>query len=55
MLTDNTKWKAGGPSRLEGRVAKCKTWISMGWRAAQKDGLAGCTTGRSGGLHIKAG
>ena len=29
--------------------------FSAGWRAAQKGGPAGCTTGRSSGLHIKAG
>jgi len=25
----------------------------MGWRAAQKGGPAGCTTGQASGLHIK--
>jgi len=39
---DNTKRRAGG---LEGRVAKWKTWIFRG--------LASCTLGRAGGLHIK--
>jgi len=29
--------------------------FSADWRAAQKGGLAGCTTGRTSGLHIKAG
>ena len=29
--------------------------FSVGWRAAQKGGLAGCTTGQASGLHIKAG
>jgi len=27
--------------------------LSAGWRAAQKSGPAGCTTGLAGGLHIK--
>jgi len=51
---DNTKWRA---SRLEGRVVlpNEKHQFSVGWRAAQKGGLAGCTTGRASGLHIKAG
>ena len=34
----------GGPGGLEGRVSKTKTWICSG--------LAGCTKGRAGGLHI---
>jgi len=29
--------------------------FSSGWRAAQKGGLAGCTTGRASGLHINLG
>ena len=29
--------------------------FSTGWRAAQKGGPAGCTTGRVSGLHIKVG
>jgi len=29
--------------------------FSVGWRAAQKGGPVGCTTGQTSGLHIRAG
>jgi len=36
-------------------LPKEKHEFSEGWRAAQKGGPAGCTTGWASGLHIKAG
>ena len=36
---DNTKWRAGGPGGLEGRVAKWKNWIFCG--------LTSCTEGHA--------
>ena len=49
--TKRTAGRAGGRAVLPNE----KHEFSAGWRAAQKGGLAGCTTGRANGLHIKAG
>jgi len=47
----------GGPTGRAGWRAVLpneKHEFSAGWRAAQKGGPAGCTTGWASGLHIKA-
>ena len=49
FFLDNTK-RAGWRSVLPNE----KHEFSAGWRAAQKGGPAGCTTGWASGLHIKA-
>ena len=44
----------GGPAGWRAVLPNEKHEFSAGWRAAQKGGPAGCTTGWASGLHIKA-
>jgi len=43
----------GGPTGWRAVLPNEKHEFSVGWRAAQKGGPAGCTTGQASGLHIK--
>jgi len=45
----------GRPAGWRAVLLNEKHEFSAGWQAAQKDRLAGCTTGWASGLHIKVG